>query len=371
MNLSLHITGLIGEPDGDLYSYDWTTAQEIKDDIDGASNIDSIDLYINSIGGNAQHGFDMIKHIEGTGITPTVFIQGIAASMGSYITAYFKNRGSEIFVVDDSEFMYHSSRSETGGTAKELFRMAESAEKLDDTMAEEYAKAFGRDKQEIISEMEQDQWLSAGDLIDMGFAKLTENFSKLVASTRNENIYNRKQTDNNMADYTKIAAALGKEVDSGESALVAAAKELHGKVSDLEAKLIDKSSDFEALQAKYDKAGQDLKGLQAKAEVSEAQKLVAKLESELERKLSPADEVQKRASRFALKATNQEGEEKEDAYEALKALIKLHGAPAKTVDATRETDDAGDAYDKLKARCEKENISFEEGFKKYGFGGKK
>ncbi len=372
MNLSLYVTGLIGEPEDEYYAYDWTTSQEIKEEIDESSNIESIDLYLNSIGGNAQHGFDMIKHIESTGIKPTVYIQGLAASMASYMAAYFKNRGSEVYAYEDSEVMYHSSASSRGGTAKELFKMAQSAEKFDSEMADEYAKAFGKDKETILSEMEEETWLDSSDLINLGFATFTENFSSLVAKVRNENIYNRQQKQRNM-DYTKIAAAMGEDVDSGESALVAKAKKLKSTVSDLEATLKEVKSDKEALQAKIDTANDEIKSYKEKTQKSEATSLIAKFEGELERKLADTEDAQSRATRYALKAVTGEGTDKEDAEFALKSFIKAHGAPMKEdKGAGRETDNGNqDAFEKLQARCEKEGIPFEEGFKKYGLGGKK
>lgn len=290
--------------------------------------------------------------------------------MGSYIAAYFKNRGSKVYVYEDSEMMYHSARSTQGGTARQLFKMAESAEKLDDQMAEEYAKAFGKDKETVLDEMQSDVWLDAADLVDSGFAEFTENYSTLVAQARNEDIYNKNT--NTMADYTKIAAALGKEVDSGESALVAAAKELKSQLSDLEAKLEAEKTEKSTLQAKLDKAEEKVSDLKKVAEQSEADKLIAKFENEAERKLSDNKEAQERAGRYALKAVSSEGTEKEDAEFALKSFIAQHGAPVKgKFPPERETDTGTDAYEQLKARCENEGISFEEGYKKYGLGGKK
>lgn len=373
MRLSLQILGYIGNPPDD-YDYSYTTAEEVIESINKSSDLDAIDLYIDSIGGNANQGEKMIRAIEGADVPVTVYLEEIAASMASYISVYFYNRGSEVFLSPNLQFMYHAARSSTSGqTARELFDLAEAAQEFDEKMAAEYSKAFDKSDEETLDEMQSDVWLTTSDLIEMGFGKMYEGNEKLAAVVDNEDIYGtlnkrQKQKQDNMADLTKIAAALDLDLDASESIIASKAK-------DLKAALEAKKDEFDAvkaekdsLEAKLEAAEKTVSELENKTAESEASVLVAKFEGELERKLADKDEVKGRATRFALRAVQGEDQEKEDATEALKSYIKAHGAPTDKPKAEREGDnlDGVEAVEKLEAKAKEEGIPFSEAFKKYG-----
>lgn len=370
MRLSLQILGTIGKP-SDEYGYSFTTSDEIIESINKSKDIESIDLYIDSIGGSVSEGNKMIRAIEGVGVPVDVYLERVAASMGSYIAAYFKNRGSNIYMSPDLELMYHSARSTVGGTAKELFKMAEDAESVDEMFANEYAKAFGMDKEVIISNMKSDYWMNAKELEELNFGMLYEGNSQLAACVDNEDIYNRlNPKQHKMADYKSIAAVLDLQTEASEEAIL---KNVKAIKTDLEAKISELSAlkaEKDTMKAKLETAENEVNELKTKTAKSEATVLVGKFEAEFGKKLADKEEVLGRAVRYAMKAVSEEDEvAKEDATEALKSFIKAHGAPVESTQTSKRQGDNLDgleAIENIEAKAKEEGISFSAAYKKYG-----
>lgn len=353
-------------PEEDGYEYSFTTADKIRSEM--GTDIEGIDLYVNSIGGNAGEGEEIIKAIESAGVPITVYVEDIAASMAAFTVAYFVNRGSDLYITDDAMFMYHSARSTEGGTSKELFELAEQAEQFDSKQADELAPFLGKDKDEVLEEMEAETWLEGRDLIKMDIAKRHKENSRLAASVRNEDIYNRNKPNKPMSDFTKIAAALG-DPELGESGIIQKAKKIN---EDLQAKtdkisaLTDEKSKLEAKVGTLEASITELKNKNAK---NEASALVAKYENDLGHNLAEKDDVKGRAVRYALQSIKAEADvEREDAVTALKSYIKAHGAPVKAAGATERGTDNPDglgAIEKIEAKAKEQGISFEKAYGKY------
>lgn len=124
-----------------------------------------IHLRINSPGGDvfgarametaiAEHDSQIIAHIDGQ-----------AASAATYVAL----AADQVKITDGGFFMIHKAWSVALGNTDDMLHMAELLEKIDQTLANTYAKRTGRDIADITAMMAAETWLNANEALEMGF----------------------------------------------------------------------------------------------------------------------------------------------------------------------------------------------------------
>lgn len=155
---------------------------EIKDVLDSIGDR-SLDIYINSIGGNVFAGlaiYNMLKRHQGY---KKVFIDGMAVSIASIIAM----AGDEIIVPTNAYIMIHKASGSVSGDAKKLREIADKYEKMDETLADIYlTKAKkGITKDHFLEMMTKETWLS-GDEIQNYFNVISAEENKMSACLIND-----------------------------------------------------------------------------------------------------------------------------------------------------------------------------------------
>lgn len=127
-----------------------------------------IHLRINSPGGDifearaiatavAQHPSEVVAHID-----------GLAASAASYIAT----SADRVEMAPGAFVMIHNAWTFCIGNAEDLLTTAALLEKIDGSLAEDYAKATGASVEKIKAMMDAETWLTDQEAVDEGFADL-------------------------------------------------------------------------------------------------------------------------------------------------------------------------------------------------------
>ena len=152
---------------------------EITDDIGGfgvsaksflndmrAVKGDTINLSINSPGGDVFAGVAIYNALRGSGKKVNVKVLGIAASAASLIAM----AGDEIEMPENAMMMIHNPWSFAMGDADELRATADVLDKIGNSLVGTYAARTGKDEAEIKALLDAETWMSAQEAVEMGFA---------------------------------------------------------------------------------------------------------------------------------------------------------------------------------------------------------
>lgn len=161
---------------GEIYIYEeigagWyggITAKSFAETMKDLGKVSALDIYINSPGGSVFDGisiYNQIKRFDGEKAT---HVDGIAASISSVI-AMAGDPGKR-FIADNGMLMIHDPWSIAFGTAADMRKMADSLDKVRETILDTYVRATDGDHATISDMMAAETWLSADEAVEKGFA---------------------------------------------------------------------------------------------------------------------------------------------------------------------------------------------------------
>lgn len=167
------------EVDGDVatvYVYDiidayWgVSANDFARTI-GAITAPTINLRINSPGGDVFEARAMMAAIAEHPSTIVAKIDGLAASAATALTLACDS----VEIVDGGFYMIHQAWTLALGNADDMRTTAGLLDKIDTVLVEGYAKKSGKGADEIKAWMAAETWFTAQEAIDAGFTnKITE-----------------------------------------------------------------------------------------------------------------------------------------------------------------------------------------------------
>lgn len=171
--LEIYIYGDV-EPD----DYDWWTGEEIesktsadyfRDKLNDYPDVQFINLYINSYGGDVFEGTAIYNQLQRHPAYKTVFVDGFACSIASVIAM----AGDKIVMPPNTMMMIHNAYAgRASGTAQDLRNLADALDKINEGGRQAYLVKAG-DKlpeDELIRMMDDETWLTAADCIRLGLA---------------------------------------------------------------------------------------------------------------------------------------------------------------------------------------------------------
>lgn len=128
----------------------------------------TIDLRINSGGGNVFEGIAIYNVLKSSSATISVYIDGLAASMASVIAL----AGSKVHISSNAMMMTHPPSVNTYGSAKEHQRATKLLEDIEATMLKIYADKTGTSEAECKEKFlgSVDQWFTAEEAVAAGLA---------------------------------------------------------------------------------------------------------------------------------------------------------------------------------------------------------
>tara|TARA_B110000240_G_C13469787_1_gene440399 strand:- start:14 stop:1006 length:993 start_codon:yes stop_codon:yes gene_type:complete len=239
--------------------------EEIKSFKDSPMN-----LHINCVGGDVFDGMAIYNVIKKRTAKTTVYIEGIAASMGSVIAL----AADSVVMAENSLFMIHNAWGGAMGEAKEMKKTAKLLDKISGEIADIYVKKTKLPYDKVKEMMDEETWLNAEEALELGFIDSISDAIKVAAKydvskfkniTNKEiknklsiNIKSKKMTDELKAWFNGkvediIARVKSENVDTDSKSNVEVT------MSD-EAEILNKFSDFEAKVAEISGSVTELEG---------------------------------------------------------------------------------------------------------------
>lgn len=141
------------------------TAADFVRDLSGL-DVDSIDLYVNSPGGEIFDGIAIMNCLRSHRARVTVQIDGLAASIASVIAM----AGDRIIMAPHSQMMIHDGSGLCVGDAADMRAMAELLDKQSENIAAVYAERAGGTKAQWRKRMQEETWYTAAEAVEAGLA---------------------------------------------------------------------------------------------------------------------------------------------------------------------------------------------------------
>lgn len=141
------------------------TAQDFVDELLGI-DADTIDLHVNSPGGDVFDGVAIMNAVADHPATVNVIVDGLAASAASYIAL----AGDSVKMNRGSQMMIHDALGLCVGNAADMAQMKTLLDRISDTIAGLYADKAGGTVEAWRDLMRAETWYSASEAVDAGLA---------------------------------------------------------------------------------------------------------------------------------------------------------------------------------------------------------
>lgn len=216
---TIDIDGVIGES---YLSDDDNTKQNIKSKLQEISDLDveKIIVNISSLGGSVDHGLAIHDLLASHDAHVETRIIGMTASAGTIIA----QAGDTRVISDNALYLIHLARVYAFVNSYSLRNLSNDLEKIDDRIANIYAKASGKSKESFLELMDENNgdgiWLSSDEAKEYGLVDEISEPLKKVACDRSafnqlgipipENMKDEDSTD------SKIIGNLSVNIDTSD-----------------------------------------------------------------------------------------------------------------------------------------------------------
>lgn len=158
-------------------------AKDFAREFKALGQIDSINLHINSPGGEVFDGLAIHSMLRRSKAVVNVYIDGLAASIASVIAM----AGDNIIMPENAMLMIHDPSGVVVGTSKEMRDLADAMDKIKSSMISAYGSQTHLTRNEIADLMSKETWLTAQEAVDLGFATQIEKPVQMAASVKTFN----------------------------------------------------------------------------------------------------------------------------------------------------------------------------------------
>lgn len=169
---------LYGAISSSTWRGDELTPTQFKKDMDALGDIKTLNVYINSGGGDVFAGQAIYSMLKRHGASKTVYIDGLAASIASVVAM----AGDKIVMPKNAMMMIHNAWTFAAGNKNDFRKLADDMEKIDETLVNVYAAKTGKAAEDIKAVMDAETWLTGEEAVEQGFADEVEAEKKLAAS---------------------------------------------------------------------------------------------------------------------------------------------------------------------------------------------
>lgn len=227
-------------------STDWWTGEKSETDValmnfkkqlDDIGNVSTLNLYINSPGGDvfvASAMISMLERVKANGTTINAYVDGLSASAASFLMFVANN----IYLYKNSVVMVHKPMSWAFGNANDMQKTIDMLNKIEDsTLIPMYMKKAKITEDEVKELVNAESWLSATDMDNYFEVTVLEEEKNAVASVSKELFSKYK----NVPDSIKNALNIKNTVHTEKASL------------DLEEKDITSESNKQSSEEEKDK----------------------------------------------------------------------------------------------------------------------
>lgn len=157
------------------------TAKDFRRQLQELGDINSIELRINSPGGDVIDGFAIYNMLMEHKAKITAKIEGWAASMASIIAM----AADEIHMPSNTWMMIHNPWSLAMGDKEELRKMADILEKMEGHAVKAYQQHSKLSEKEITDLMNAETWMDGTEAVAKGFAEVVTDELQIAANVNN------------------------------------------------------------------------------------------------------------------------------------------------------------------------------------------
>ncbi len=209
---------LYGEISNETWWGDEVTPKQFKEELDSLGEIENLNVFINSPGGDVFAGQAIYSMLKRHPANVIVFVDGLAASIASLVAM----AGDKVIMPKNAMMMIHSPWTLAIGNAQDFRKVADDLDKIEESIIVAYESRCSLSRDEIIALLDAETWLSADDCLELGFADETEEAKQIAACLTKEML----------SRYKNIPKDLIAEPKSGEDL------ELKKKIMLLELELV-------------------------------------------------------------------------------------------------------------------------------------
>lgn len=160
---------------GDITSYPYEEFGEmscnlLSKKLEQIGNVDVIDVYINSYGGEVAEGLSIYNALKRHKAKVRTHVDGFACSIASVIFM----AGDERIMPKTSCLMIHNPWVSASGDANALRKQAEDLEIIGECSINAYMEHVNITEEDLKKMLDNETWLSPSDAVEMGFATSLE-----------------------------------------------------------------------------------------------------------------------------------------------------------------------------------------------------
>lgn len=165
------------------------TADMFIREIKALGDVSTINLRINSNGGNVFDGITIYNYLKSHKARVEVDVDGLAASIASIIAM----AGDEIRIADNAWMMIHDPWIAMGGTAGDLRHAADTLDGIRESLLDTYMQRSTAERETISDMMTAETWLNAADAVQYGLASSSTAGMKVAATVHKDWFKNAPQ----------------------------------------------------------------------------------------------------------------------------------------------------------------------------------
>lgn len=173
---------------GPISDFSWwgdeVTPKQFKEDLDALGEIDELRIYINSPGGDVFAGQAILSMLKRHNAQKVVYVDGLAASAASVVAM----AGDVIRMPRNAMMMIHNVWTFVAGDANDLREVADTLERISETIVAAYQERTGLDRDQIKAMMDAETWMTAEEAVEKGFADEIEEAKQVAASLRGDTL---------------------------------------------------------------------------------------------------------------------------------------------------------------------------------------
>jgi len=183
---------LYGEISNETWWGDEVTPKQFKEDLDALGDIDTLNVFINSPGGDVFAGQTIHSILKRHKATVHVYVDGLAASIASVIVM----AGDTVTMPKNAMMMVHNPWTCMAGNAGDFRKMADDLDKITESLIAAYlGKTSDKlDRDKLVELMDDETWLTADDCLECGFADEIEETKQVAACLDKEILGRYKNT---------------------------------------------------------------------------------------------------------------------------------------------------------------------------------
>lgn len=190
---------LYGEISNETWYGDEVTPKEFKAGLDSLGDIETLNVYINSPGGDVFAGQTIYSILKRHKAHKNIYVDGLAASIASVIAM----AGSTIFMPKNSMMMIHNPWTFGVGNASDFRKLAEDLDKIRESLISAYEDRSALMRDEIIDIMDKETWLTASECMEYGFCDVVEGEKQIASSIDSEMLKKYRNTPKDLIDPDK------------------------------------------------------------------------------------------------------------------------------------------------------------------------